>query len=43
MIRAKTTDELDGWIEQTKTSLIAQGPSFPKDAAAIRAIITERY
>ncbi len=44
MIRTKTTVELDGWIEQARTSLIAPlARGVSKDVAAIRAAITEPW
>ena len=44
MIRTKAATELDGWIEQAKASLIAPlARGVAKDAAAIRAAITERW
>ena len=44
MIRTKTAGELDGWIEQARTSLIAPlARGVAKDAAAVRAAITEPW
>ncbi len=44
MIRTKAVTELDGWIEQARTSLIAPlARGVAKDAAAIRAAITEPW
>ena len=44
MIRTKTAAELDGWIEQARTSLIAPlARGVSKDAAAVRAAITEPW
>ncbi len=44
MIRTKAAAELDGWIEQAKTSLIApMARGIAKDAAAVRAAITEPW
>ena len=44
MIRKRAVAELDGWIEQARTSLIAPlARGVAKDAAAIRAAITEPW
>ena len=44
MIRTKVAAELDGWIEQARTSLIAPlARGVAKDGAAIRAAITEPW
>ena len=44
MIRARTATELDSWIEQARTSLIAPlARGVAKDKAAIRAAITEPW
>ena len=44
MIRTKAVAELDGWIEQARTSLIAPlARGVAKDAAAVRAAITEPW
>ena len=44
MIRTKTATELDSWIEQARTSLIAPlARGVAKDKAAIRAAITEPW
>ncbi|MGI4800222.1 MAG: ISL3 family transposase [Janthinobacterium lividum] len=44
MIRTKAAAELDGWIEQARTSLIAPlARGVSKDVAAVRAAITEPW
>ena len=44
MIRTKAATELDDWIEQARTSLIAPlARGVARDAAAIRAAITEPW
>ena len=44
MIRTKASTELDGWIEQARTSLVASlARGVAKDVAAIRAAITEPW
>lgn len=44
MIRTKAATELDGWIEQARTSLIAPlARGVAKDVAAIWAAITEPW
>ena len=44
MIRTRAAAELDGWIEQARTSLIAPlARGVAKDAAAVRAAITEPW
>jgi transposase len=44
MIRTKVAADLDGWIEQARTSLIAPlARGVAKDGAAIRAAITEPW
>ena len=44
MIRKRAVGELDGWIEQARTSLIAPlARGVARDATAIRAAITEPW
>ena len=44
MIRTKAATELDGWIEQARTSLVAPlAQGIARDVVAIRAAITEPW
>ncbi|MGI4793545.1 MAG: transposase, partial [Janthinobacterium lividum] len=44
MIRTKTSTELDSWIEQARTSLVAPlARGVAKDKAAVRAAMTEPW
>ena len=44
MIRTRAVAELDGWIEQARTSLIAPlARGDARDVAAVRAAITETW